>query len=408
MNIKESLYSKFSKYVKVDTESDPKNHAATPSTQGQWTLAKILAGELKELGLKNVTVTKYCYVLGELPSNTSKKMPAVGFIAHMDTAPDYSCKNVKPQLHKNYDGGKILVNAGKRFYIDPAKDPLLKLCKGHDIVTASGDTLLGGDDKAGIAVIMTMLEYFKNNPSVKHGALKVAFTPDEEIGHGSELLPLDKFKADFAYTLDGSVDDIGYGNFNADSAEVKITGVVSHPGEAKGVMVNPLLIAGAFINAWPKNRRPETTDKEQGFIHFNQIQGSIEGVTIKAIVREHDLKKLYKMEKDLKALAVKLEKKHPGAKIEVSCKESYRNMKDVLKKYPAAMTLLLKALKEKDFKYRPRQARGGTDGARLSFRGLPTPNMMNGVSGAHGPAEWASLDVMASIMRVCVNIVAER
>ncbi|MDR1684196.1 MAG: peptidase T [Elusimicrobiota bacterium] len=406
MNIKETLYNKLARYVKVDTKSDSANAAQTPSTPGQTTLAKMLVKELKELGLKNILLTKHSYVLAELPANTNKKMPAIGFMAHMDTSEDFPGKNVKPKLHKNYKGGPLEI--GKGIVNTPQKDANLKLVKGHDLVTAGGDTLLGGDDKAGIAVIMTMLEHLKNNPQYKHGPVKIAFTPDEEIGHGSALLPLDKFKADFAYTLDSYIADIGNGNFNADSCAITITGVNTHPGTAKNVLVSPLLIASEIITKWPARHRAEHTDKEKGFIHFNDINGSIEKVVLKAIAREHDLKKLYAMERELNALCKKLQAAHKGAKIEVKFKESYRNMKDVLKKRPQAMQYLVRALKEERVPYRLEQARGGTDGARLSFRGLPTPNLFGAYSSAHGPYEWVSLDTMASTLRVALNIIKER
>lgn len=408
MNIKSSLYNNFVRYVKIDTAANPEKSSQTPSSTGQMVLAKILAKELKDIGLKNIILTKHAYVIAELPANTNKKMPAVAFIAHMDTSPDYSGKNVNPVLHKKYKGGKIVLNAKKGIVIDPAKDPLLKICKGHDIVTADGSTLLGGDDKAGAAIIMTLVEYLKNNPEIKHGPVKVVFTPDEEIGHGAELLPLDKLNADFAYTIDGSVDTVDCGNFNADAATVTLTGVAVHPGYAKNVLINPLLLASEIITMWPKNKRAETTEKEQGFIHFFHIDSSEEKAVLKAIVRDHDLKKLLKLEKELEAIAAKVQKKYPGSKIEVKFEESYRNMKDILKKNPMAMKVLTKALKEARVKCKFIQVRGGTDGARLSFRGLPTPNIMAGVSGMHGPFEWVSLDVMENVVKVCANIVKER
>ena len=407
MNNKEMLYSKLEKYVKILTPSDEANVDNTPSTPQQTAFAKVLAAELKALGLK-VTLTPHSYVLGELAANSTEKLPSVGFIAHMDTVKEFTDKPITPKLHKKYNGGKLLINAAKKLYLNPASDKLLKLAKGHDIVSTDGTTILGADDKAGIAIIMTMLEYFKANPAAKHGKVLVAFTPDEEIAHGAELLPLDTFKADFAYTLDGSIDGICNGNFNGDTAIVEFVGVSTHPGLAKDIMINPLVLAAEFVAAWPQKDRPEHSDKEKGFVHFNEISGNIEKVTIKAIVREHDLKKLKQLEKDLAALAKKVEKKHKGAKITVKIIESYRNMKDILKKNPAAMKCLLAALKHEKVKYTISQARGGTDGARLTFRGLPTPDISAGYSGEHGPFEWTSLDTMEKSLRLCINIVSEK
>ncbi len=407
MNNKEVLYCKLEKYTKILTPSDEANAAKTPSTPQQTVLAKVLAAELKDLGLK-VTLTPHCYVLGELAANSAKKLPSIGFIAHLDTVKEFTDKPITPKLHKKYNGGKLLINAAKKLYLNPASDKLLKLAKGHDIVSTDGTTILGADDKAGIAIIMTMLEYFKNNPSAKHGKILVAFTPDEEIAHGAELLPLDTFKADFAYTLDGSIDGICNGNFNGDTALVEFIGVSTHPGLAKDIMINPLALAAEFIAAWPQKDRPEHSDKEKGFVHFNEINGNIEKVTVKAIVREHDLKKLKQLEKDLNALAKKIEGKHKGAKINIKFTEGYRNMKDVLKKHPAAMKCLLAALKQEKVKYSICQARGGTDGARLTLRGLPTPDISAGYSGEHGPFEWVSLDTMEKSLRLCINIVSEK
>jgi len=253
-----------------------------------------------------------------------------------------------------------------------------------------------------------MLEYLKKNPKFKHGPIKVAFTADEEIGLGSVYMPLKKFNPDFAYTIDSPIGDACNGNFNGDSVLINITGVSCHTGQAKGIMVNPIIVAAELITLWPKMHRPEYTDKEKGFIWFNDIFGSMEKVTIKGGSREHDLKKLDVLNKELKALAKKLEKKHKGAKIEVITKESYRNMKDVLKKHPEAVKRLVRALKEEKVSLNIIQARGGTDGAKLSLLGIPTPDFSAGYSGEHGPFEWVSLDAMNDSLRVALNIVKER
>ena len=408
MNPKAILYSKLERYVKIKTPSDPDNAKETPSSKEQWNLAKLLAKELKELGLKNVDISKHCYVTANLPSNSAKKLPAIGFVGHIDTVKEYTTNEIRPQLHKNYKGGNIVLDAKKKMFIDPAKEHLLKLAKGHDIVTASGDTILGADDKSGIAIIMTMLEYLKNNPQFKHSRIDVAFTPDEEIGHGSGLMPMDKFKPDLAYTMDGALGGACNGNFNGDAVTITITGMYTHMGQAKGVMVSPILVASELISAWPKKHRPEETEKEKGFIFYSNISGSMEKVIIKGGVREHDLKKLTALERELKTHAAKLEKKHKGAKITVEYKESYRNMKDVLKKYPEPMKRLLRALKEEKVSLKVAQARGGTDGARLTFMGIPTPDFSAGYGGEHGPYEWVSLDAMEDSLRIALNIIKER
>jgi len=408
MDMKKVLYSKLERYVKIKTPSDPNNAKESPSSACQWDLAKVLAKELKELGLKNVEITEHAYVLGDLPSNSKKKLPAIGFICHMDTVNPYTTNEIKPLLHKNYRGGKILLDAKKKMYIDPAKEHALKLAKGHDIVTSSGDTILGADDKAGISIIMTMLEYLKNNPQFKHGALKIAFTSDEEIGKGSKHMPLNKFNPKFAYTLDGLFGSVCTGNFNGNSLTITITGVATHWGYAKGILINPVLVAAELLTGWPKKHLPEHTDKEKGFIAFHDISGGMEKVIIKAGAREHDLKKLAALEKELRAHAKKLEDKYKGAKIVIESAESYRNMKDILAKHPEPLNRLLKALKEEKVYFKAAQVRGGTDGARLSFCGIPTPDISAGYGGEHGPYEWVSLDAMEGSVRVALNIVKEK
>ncbi|WP_428897786.1 tripeptide aminopeptidase [Parelusimicrobium proximum] len=407
MDFKQSLFEKFEKYVKIDTTSDSSSKTV-PSTEKQLELANLLKADLEDMGLKKVKLSDAGHLTAELPANTDKEMPKIGFLAHMDTVEDYSGTNVKPQLHKNYDGGRIVINEEKNMVLDPAVVTDLKHCKGHDIVTTDGTTLLGGDDKAGIAIIMTMLEYYIENPKVKHGTIKVAFTIDEEIGTGINTFDIDSFGADFAYTIDGdTLLSIENGNFNADMATITITGYNTHPGSAKDKMENPVRIGSDIISAWPVQHLPETTEKEEGFILFKDFEGNLEKAVLGAIIREHDMKKLAALEDKLKAIIADMQKKYPKSKINLEIKEQYRNMRDVLLQHPEAMDRLEKVMTELNIPYKVSQIRGGTDGARLTLRGLPCPNIFAGYNQAHGPYEWASLDWMSKLTEVAINIVKE-
>lgn len=390
-SLQQKIYNRFVRYVSVDTTSDPES-TSVPSTPSQISFAHTLAAEMKKVGFQEVEVDEYGIVTGVLPANTDQPAPTIGFFAHMDTVCDYNGAGIRPIVHANYDGGTLTINADKKMFLSPQTAPNLKLCVGDDIVTSNGDTILGADDKVGIAVIMTLAEHFIQHPEIKHGPLKAAFTIDEEIGAGIGYFDVSRFGADFAYTIDGALlGDIDCGNFNADSFTIDIKGKSCHPGSAKGFMANPVRIAADIISSWPEDKLPETTDGEDGFILFKDITGGLESAQIQGIVREHDLTKFKQFETMLEKLLDEKCQKYPAATITVSFKEQYRNMRDILKERPQAMELLEAALKENQIDYRLTQARGGTDGAQLSLRGLPTPNIFAGYENPHGPYEWMSM-----------------
>ncbi len=389
--LQQKIYNRFVQYVSIETTSDPASKSV-PSTPSQILFADRLAAEMRTVGFTEVEVDEYGFVTGTLPANTDKKAPTIGFFAHMDTVCDYNGSNIHPVLHPNYDGGVLTIHEGKKMFLSPETAPSLKRCLGDDIVTADGNTLLGGDDKIGIAIIMTLAEYLTAHPEIKHGPLKAAFTIDEETGTGIGYFDVKRFAADFAYTVDGaSLGEIDCGNFNADYVTIRITGKSCHPGSAKGFMANPVRIAADIISSWPEDKLPETTDGEDGFILFKDITGGLEKAEVQGIVREHDLKKFEQFKEMLTSLVEEKRAKYPAAKIEVEFKEQYRNMRDILKERPQAMQLLEAALEENHISYKLVQARGGTDGSQLSLRGLPTPNIFAGYENPHGPYEWLSL-----------------
>ncbi|MDD7578753.1 MAG: peptidase T [Elusimicrobia bacterium] len=402
--LQQKIYNRFVRYAAVETTSDPASKSV-PSTPSQISFAHMLAAEMKTVGFQDVEVDEFGIVTGLLPANTDKKAPVIGFLAHMDTVCDYSGKDVRPILHPNYDGGTLTINADKNMFLSPETAPNLKLCVGDDIVTADGNTLLGGDDKIGIATIMTLAEHLLAHPEIEHGPIKAAFTIDEEIGTGIGYFDIERFGADFAYTVDGAnLGEVDCGNFNADTVTIHITGKSCHPGSAKGFMANPVRIAADIISSWPEDKLPETTDGEDGFVLFKDIEGGLDTATVGGIVREHDLGKFEHFKVILKELVEEKRKKYPAAKIEVEFKEQYRNMREILKEQPRAMELLEEALKENKVEYRLTQARGGTDGSQLSLQGLPTPNLFAGYENPHGPYEWLSLNWVEKAFHVLESV----
>ena len=402
--LQQKIYDRLVRYVAVDTTSDPAG-TGTPTTDSQISFAHQLAGEMKKIGLSEVEVDEYGFVTGLIAPTTTQQAPVIGFFAHMDTVSDYNGHGIRPVLHSHYPGGPLVINREKNMLLTQQNAPSLAQCIGDDIVTADGNTLLGADDKLGIAIIMTLAEHLLCHPEIIHGPLKIAFTIDEETGTGIDYFDVKKFAADIAYTIDGAnLGDIDCGNFNADSFTLRIIGKSCHPGSAKGFMANPVRIAADIISSWPEKHLPETTDGEDGFVLFKDITGGLEKAEVQGIVREHDLTKFSQFKKSLLALLDEKRVKYPAAKIELEFKEQYRNMRDILQTRPLAMDLLKKALQENKITYRLTQARGGTDGSQLSFKGLPTPNIFAGYENPHGPYEWCSLNWAEKTLHVLQSI----
>lgn len=404
MNFKAAIYRRFERYVKIDTQSD-ENSLTFPSTKKQLALARLLAAELKAIGAKRVKLDKYGYVTAEIPATVKGKKPVIGFLAHMDTSPAASGKDVKPQVHKGWKSGDIVISRKLGVILNTKNCPELAVCRGDDIITASGGTLLGADNKAGLAIIMAAAEYLLKHGEIPHGVLKLGFTPDEEVGQSGKYFNVRAFGADFAYTFDGDVaGSIEDENFNADGVKITVEGKSVHPGSAKNAMANAARIAADLVSSWPENLLPETTERREGFIMFTDISGGAEKAEVSGIVREHDLKKLKAMEKQLEAIAASKRLKYPLARIEVAFREQYRNMKEVIAKHPAVMANLKAAVKQAGLEPRVKPVRGGTDGARLSFMGLPTPNVFTGGYNYHGRYEWVSLDGMNKSAEVLINL----
>lgn len=399
-----SILDRFIRYVKIDTQSQHDSESY-PSTAKQLDLAKLLEKELRELGLSDVELDQYGYVTATLASNIEKDCPTVGFIAHMDTSPDASGENVKPRIIENYDGKDILLNEEENLILSPQVFPNLLKYKGESIVVTDGTTLLGADDKAGIAAIMDAMRYLLEHPEVKHGKIKVGFTPDEEVGAGVEYFDVPKFGADFAYTIDGGeTGELEYESFNAAGARLIISGVSVHPGTAKGVMRNALLVAMEFQSLLPVFDRPEHTEKREGFIHLTQMSGLVEEAQLNYIIRDHD-RLLFEAKKQIvRDAATYLQTKYGEDVVELEIKDQYYNMGDVLKEHPEVVELARAAYRDLGIEPREIPIRGGTDGSRLSFMGLPTPNIFCGGHNGHGPFEFLSVSGLEKSRDVIVKI----
>lgn len=395
---------RFLKYVSYWTTSDEENDQI-PSSDRQFELAKVLETELKELGLEKVLLTKHCYVYGLLPATVGyEQVKSLGFIAHMDTAPDYSGKDVKPQVIENYDGKDVLLK-GSGSYLKVSDFPELETLAGKTLITTDGTTLLGADDKAGIAEIMTALEELIAS-GAPHGDIWVGFTPDEEVGKGADLFDLDYFKADFAYTLDGDYEgEVAYENFNAAGASFKITGVNVHPGEAKNIMVNAAAVACEIQSRLPETETPSHTEGREGFYHMVGISGDVASAKVSYIIRDHDKQIFETRLNKLRTLEIEMNQKYGSGTVELTISHSYSNMLEVIEKHPYTVELAKTAIQNVGLDPLSRPVRGGTDGARLSFMGLPCPNLGTGGYGFHGPYEHVTVEGMNTAIAVIKEIV---
>ena len=403
---KQHILKRFLSYVKIDTESDP-NSDTTPSTEKQWKLANKLAKELEAIGLSDVSIDDNAYVMATLPSNVKHDVPAIGFISHFDTSPDFTAANVNPQIVENYDGKDIVLNAEENIVLSPNYFDDLLLYKGQTLITTDGTTLLGADDKAGVCEIVSAMEYLVKHPEIKHGPIKVGFTPDEEIGRGAHKFDVAKFGAEWAYTMDGSqIGELEYENFNAASAKVTVHGKIVHPGYAKGKMINSMYYAQKFIEGLPKNETPETTEGYEGFFHLHNIQGKVEKTILNYIIRDHDLKQFKNRKETVTALVNDLNKRFDKVRFEIEIKDQYFNMKEKVTPMMHIVDIAEAAMKALDIKPLIKPIRGGTDGSQLSYMGLPCPNIFAGGHNFHGRYEYVPLESILSATEVICKIAA--
>lgn len=402
------IIDRFISYVTIDTESDP-NSQTTPSTEKQWNLANKLVEELKSIGLSEVTIDDKAYIMATLPSNVDHEVPTIGFVSHFDTSPDFSGANIKPQIIENYDGKDIVLNAEKNIVLSPNYFKDLLQYKGQTIITTDGTTLLGADDKAGITEIVSAMEYLIQHPEIKHGKIRIGFTPDEEIGRGAHHFDVEKFGAQWAYTMDGSqIGELEYENFNAAGAKITFKGKSVHPGYAKGKMINSMLIANDFINELPKGETPQETKGYEGFFHVHHITGSIEETVLELIIRDHNKIKFEKRKDLIGKIAKKINKKFAkqfGEDIVTAVvKDQYYNMKEKVLPVKHIVDIAEKAMRELDIKPIIKPIRGGTDGSQLSFMGLPCPNIFAGGHNFHGKYEYVPAESIQKATDVIVKI----
>ncbi|PLX18707.1 MAG: peptidase T [Marinilabiliales bacterium] len=403
--ISNKLLERLLKYVQIDTQSD-ENSKTYPSTKKQFDLANLLVQELKEIGLEEVGVDQYGYVTAALPANSIKDTPTIGFLAHMDTAPDMSGKNVKPQVFKNYNGKDIVINKDLGITLLVKEFPEISDYKGQTIITASGDTLLGADDKAGIAEIVTAMESLIMNPDIKHGKIKIAFTPDEEIGKGVDHFDVKKFGADYAYTLDGGgLGELEYENFNAAGVAIKIQGRNIHPGNAKGKMINAILVAAELNDMLPIEQRPELTEKYEGFFHIIKFFGTVEEAEIHYIIRDHNKEKFEKKKSLIKDVISLINKKYNKEIVKYQIEDQYYNMREQVEPVFHIVEQAKEAMIDLGITPDIKPIRGGTDGARLSYMGLPCPNIFTGGHNYHGKLEYVPLESMEKAVQVILKII---
>lgn len=400
----QNITDRFIRYVTIDTQSDP-NNPEFPSTEKQWDLAKVLVDDLKSIGMENVELDDNCYIMAMLPSNVDFEVPTIGFISHIDTSPDYSGTNVKPQIHENYDGKDIVLNKKKNIVLSPDYFEDLLSYKGQTLITTDGTTLLGADDKAGITEIVTAMEHLIQHPEIKHGNIRIAFTPDEEVGKGAHKFDVKKFGADWAYTMDGSqIGELEYENFNAASGKVTITGKIVHPGYAKDKMINAILVANEFIASLPEKEIPQETKGYEGFFHLHTVKGGVDKTELEYIIRDHDRVLFEKRKADFQSVADTINKKAGKDLIEVEIKDQYYNMREKVEPVMHIIDIAEEAMKNLGIQPIIKAIRGGTDGSQLSYMGLPCPNIFAGGHNFHGPYEYIPVESMQKAVEVIVKI----
>ncbi len=402
--MKESLMKRFTTYVKVDTQSNEDSETC-PSTDGQWTLLRMLRDELESIGMEEVHLDENGYLFATLPSNTDKEVPVIGFLAHVDTATDFTGKNVNPQIVENYDGKAIVLNKEQGVVLSPDEYPNLKNYIGQTLITTDGTTLLGADDKAGVAEIVTAMDYLLKHPEIKHGKIRVAFTPDEEIGRGPHKFDVKAFGADFAYTMDGGpLGELEYETFNAASAKITVRGNNIHPGSAKGKMVHSAKIAMELHSLLPEDEVPERTEGYEGFYHLLSIHGDVEQTKLYYIIRDHDREKFEAKKTNLQSIVNRLKEKYGEENITLELADQYYNMKEKIEPVKEIVDIAHDAMKSLGIEPVISPVRGGTDGSQLSYMGLPTPNIFAGGENMHGKYEYVSVETMEKAVQVIVEI----
>ena len=401
------IEKRFLKYVSFDTQSD-ESSTTSPSTEKQFDLADFLSEEMQILGVDEVERTDQGIVYGKIYSNTDEPMKAIGFIAHMDASPDASGHDIHPRIIRSYPGGRIILNEEKKMYLDPETNPELKGLVGDDLITTDGTTLLGADDKAGVAIIMSMVEYICQNRDFKHGDICIAFTPDEEVGRGTENFDVKRFGADYAYTVDGGrIDEFSFENFNAYKADVTITGKSYHPGDSKGKMVNALTLGRQFDTMLGDNKRPEATEHKEGFYHLHHMEGDVSTTKMTYILRDHDMDNMHDMIHTMQLAASYLNQVNHGHYIDIDFTLQYKNMIEVINKTPDIVYKVKQAMINIGLDPIASPIRGGTDGANLSFMGLPCPNLGTGGYNYHGPYEFCSINSMKKGVKLLLELIKE-
>lgn len=408
--MRESMLKRFFDYVKIDTQAEEDIFDRYPSTEKQKDLSRYLVEELRNLGLADAEMDEYGYVMATVSSNLSAeetaKVPVIGFISHVDTSPEVSGKDVKPVVHKNYQGGDLVLPGDSSIVIKTDENPELLRNIGNDIITSDGTTLLGADDKAGVAEIVTMVEYLLNHPEIKHGTLRLGFTPDEEVGMGTQYFDVKNFAAKYAYTMDGStVGEIENETFNASAAVFKITGISVHPGYAKGKLVNASRILADIITAMASDPAPETTEKREGYLHPYAVEGGVEEATVKVLIRDFDREGVEAKSIRLKEIQSQIQQKYPRASVDLKISESYKNMRFKLDEVPEVTEYALEAVKRAGVTPELQLIRGGTDGAKLCYMGLPTPNIFTGGQNFHSKREWIPVQVMEKAVETMIELV---